>query len=185
MTEALLAHGGPWTEADYLALGETVDRIELWDGSLLVSPAPSKRHQLLSWQLAAAFKAAASAVGLLVFEAVNVRLLTDRIVIPDVVVADTDDEGAVVEASEVRLVAEIVSPGHASADRLIKMQLYAAAGIERYLLVEPGPADEIMVRLHRLEGAHYVQEAVATGAEPLLINEPFRLRLVPRELLKQ
>lgn len=75
MTAAPLEpHIGPWTEADYLGLPETPDRIELLDGSLIVSPAPSKRPQTVSRRLANAVESAVAASGLLVFEAVNLRL---------------------------------------------------------------------------------------------------------------
>ncbi|GHJ17551.1 MULTISPECIES: Uma2 family endonuclease [unclassified Micromonospora] len=175
------SHIGLWTETDYLALDHGLDRIELLDGSLIVTPAPSKRHQLVSWNLVDSLRRAARPLGLLVFEAVNLRLGVNRMVIPDVVVADTDDEGTVVEAGEVRLVCEVVSPGNAAADRLVKMQLYAIARIPWYLLVEQD-GDSHSLRLHRLDGEHYVEDAVAKAGETLTVTEPFRWAIDPSVL---
>ena len=181
MTSAIFTDGRPMSEAEFLALGETPERIELFDGSLHVTPAPTPRHQRISLELAVILRSAAQRAGLHALEAVNVRLRPDRIPIPDLVITgDIDFDELVVDASAVRLVCEMISPSNAATDRVLKMHYYAAAGIPRYLLVEQQTGT---LRLFELAGDKYVEAQTAKAGEVLRLTEPVAVDLVPEDLL--
>jgi Uma2 family endonuclease len=181
MTTFLREGALPWTEEDYFALGESNERIELFDGSLYVSPTPTPKHQEISFHLKAALLPSARKVGLKVFGAVNVRLQTGRIPIPDLVITSPVDlDEPVIDCADVRLVCEIISPGNPAADRVLKMHYYAAAGIEWYLLADPdGPT----LRLYHLEGQRYLEHAVAAPGTPLELTAPVKASIDPADLL--
>jgi len=181
---SVLKHPELWSEEEYFAIGENTNRIELIDGRLWVSPAPSKRHQHIVFLLAKRLYDAADRAGLLLLQDVNLRLASGRILQPDIVVADTDDIGSTVEAAEAKLVVEVVSPSNAGTDRLLKPQLYAAAGIEWYLRVEQ-PNDSVELHLQRLTGGHYISAAVASPGQVLASEQPFPFEVEIASLLRR
>jgi Uma2 family endonuclease len=184
MTAAVLGeHGLPWTEEEYLALGEMTDRVELLDGSLLVTPAPTPGHQTVSRRLANVLEPAATIAGLQVYEAINIRLRRGRIPIPDLAIVEpVDPSVAVVDVSSVRLVGEIVSPGNPTADRVLKMQLYADAGIPWYLLAEQ-ESDVVLLQLFRLDKDHYLPHAAGAPGIPLRMTDPVVVDIDPAQLV--
>jgi Uma2 family endonuclease len=180
-SSAIFGRRAPMTEEEFLALGEVPERVELFDGSLYVTPAPTPRHQNISRKLAAALDAGAEFAGLHVLEAVNVRLRHNRIPIPDLaIVGDIDFDELVVDASAVRLVCEIISPSNASADKVLKMHFYAAAGIPWYLLVEQ---EDATLHLYHLRGNHYVEHSVTKVGAVLRLTDPVAAEIHPERLL--
>lgn len=167
----LLEHTGPWTERDYLALPEDRRRIELLDGSLLVSPSAGGRHRWLSSQLWLAMSRA-SPDGLQVLEAINVRVAPGKILIPDLAVVTNPGEDLTVwQPVDVAMVVEIVSSNNVTFDRAIKPELYARAGILHYLRIElTQPAPEAAV--YRLERGCYLAVGRAMPGETLRLAEP-------------
>src|SRR4051812_30890074 len=110
MTTSVFSDGRPLTETEFLDIGETPERIELFDGSLHVTSAPTPRYQHVSGELKVALRTAARAAGLHVLEGVNVRLGPSRIPIPDLVITDDIDfDELVIDAASIRLVCEVLS----------------------------------------------------------------------------
>jgi Uma2 family endonuclease len=129
------------TEAEFLALPESNDKIELVDGEVIMSPSPSIRHQeivarlftlLRSWRDRASFRGSVLAAPL------DIRVGPERIVQSDIVVfteALPMDAPLPIQARPL-LCVEVLSTNRVH-DRVTKRYLYAQAGIPEYWCVDP------------------------------------------------
>src|SRR5690606_33521498 len=141
------------------------------------------RHQAVCYRVHRECESAAEDAGLEVLEAVNVRLSSGRVFIPDLVLVP-DIDRSTFEAAEVALIGEVVSPSNAGHDRVLEFHLYAEAGIPWYLLVEPD-GDTLALTLYRLEDGGYVEHTVAKGGQPLTMTEPIEVTIDPARLLRR
>lgn len=130
------------SEAEFLRLPESVDRIELIDGEVIESPSPSYWHQEVLRRLVVALSAwaARQAVPVVIGQSpLDVRFAPGRILQPDAfVILDhtvaRDHEGPIDRVPD--LCVEVLSADRAY-DRVTKRFLYAAAGVREYWVVEP------------------------------------------------
>lgn len=164
-------HVGPWSLDDVLSLPEdNSQRIELVDGMLLVSPLGSYRHQNLVFDAAAALRAACPDHLQTTIE-LNVLLSSGRLVIPDFTVVTPREAGVMFPVSDVVLVGEVFSPSTRLNDEGLKRSLYAKAGIQYYLMVDPEPR-VVEATLLELQGERYVE--IARSANGVLeTDRPF------------
>jgi Uma2 family endonuclease len=155
-------HAGPWSLDDVLSLPEdNSQRVELVDGMLLVSPLGSYRHQQLAGRAFGALVAACPDYLEATIE-LNVLLSSGRLVIPDFTVVRPREAGVMFPVSDVVLVGEVFSPSTRLNDKGLKRSLYAQAGIEYYLMVDPEP-HVVEATLLELQDGEYVEIAVSKG----------------------
>jgi Uma2 family endonuclease len=174
----------PWTEADHLALPETRQRVELLDGTLLVTPTPDSTHQQWARRLANVLEANAPP-DLQVVEAVTLRVGPSRLLIPDVLVTATSGQAQVHQPEDALLVVEVVSAATATIDLVLRPHLYAAAGVPWFLRVEPDPAQLPELWLYELGAAGYEERARAGVGRPLRLTQPFAAVIDPVALTRR
>lgn len=179
LDELFAGHGGPWTEAEWLALPESMGTVELLDGALVVSPNAGLAHQRMVgnlWQILRQ----ASPDGVEVILGANVRVRPGGILIPDVTVLSAPGlAGSICDAAHVLLAIEITSPSNAWSDRLVKPEAYARAGIPHYLRVDldRGPEHLGAVLYSLSTQGEYAEAARADPAGLLVLNQPFTATL--------
>lgn len=169
----------PYTVDDLFDLPEDGRRHEVLGGTLVVSPAPTPKHQVVSQRLAILINREAPDNVQAVIAAA-VRLVDDDGPVPDVSVttAEPMDCPRGLPVAHVFTVVEVVSPSNAKTDRMYKPQLYADAGIPCYWRVElsawkgyRGPTPLVIVRLREPGGWREVEAvAGAVTALPLVVG---------------
>ena len=134
---------------------ETNQPCELWDGELIMSPAPSFYHQKLCFAFIGS-----SMIGLLTanwarsWPAIDMVLSPHRVTQPDVAFIAQDRLGIITKTinGPVDLAAEIISLGHRNRDRIEKRDLYEQYGVREYWLIDP---EAQTVEVLHLESGRY------------------------------
>ncbi|MDQ3887261.1 MAG: Uma2 family endonuclease [Actinomycetota bacterium] len=179
LDELFAGHAGPWTEEEWLGLPESMGRVELLDGALLVSPHPAMTHQRMVRNLADAMQDRAPE-RFEIFEGINIRVGAGRILIPDVVVISPSGlEATICEPEPVVLAVEVTSPSNAWTDRVIKPDAYARAGIPNYLRVDLDQgAERVTAMAYSLTpGGVYAEISRSDNSGLLVLDRPFPVEL--------
>jgi Uma2 family endonuclease len=129
-----------WTYSDLKHTPDDGKRYEIFDGELVVTPAPGPPHQITTLELTMRLYRNLAEVAITLISPVDVLLAPRRVLIPDIVVV-RNERRAIVTGRAVEgppdLVVEVLSPRGATRDRVRKAPLYAKSGIPEYWIVDP------------------------------------------------
>ena len=166
-----LRAGARMSLEEFLALGETDERLELIDGALYIMSTPTKDHQFLLARLIVYFELyldAFTPAPAEVYQDITTILSPElqRVVEPDLVVilGGRNDIGGLIYVEGVPdIVVEILSSDR-SHDLVRKRQIYAEAGVREYWILDPR---HDTVTLLELRGGVYVARATLAAGDTL------------------
>lgn len=149
---------GRWTLDDVFELPDSINRYEVIDGNLIVTPPPSIQHQHVGTVLLTQLVAAAPPEWTPIYDSyINYGgdgRVPDLLVVRREVLRDKGRKSF--WPGELGLVVEIVSPSSRRTDRLAKPPEYADQGIELMWRVELEP--DVVVHPFRRAGTSWVAE---------------------------
>jgi Uma2 family endonuclease len=177
---AMPAQNAEWTAEMVRALPEDGKRYEVLDGELFVSPAPTYDHQRVVLALVRRLDpyVRTNRLGEVLVSPADIELSSRRYVQPDIfVIPLTPGKRPRVwrEAGRLLLVAEVLSPSTARADRTNKRDIFQDERVPEYWIVDPDarvierwrPDDERPEILSRL-----IDWRPSREVEPLQIDLP-------------
>ncbi|MGW5643586.1 Uma2 family endonuclease [Saccharopolyspora sp. NPDC003752] len=176
-----IVQGRPFTVYDLEAMPDDGHRYELLDGMLLVTPAPGFRHQKVAYRLHHVLEDAAPGEFEVVGAPFAVRPSVTTELQPDVLVARDEDLTEANLPTAPVLAVEVLSPSTKLYDLNSKKAAYERLGVRSYWVIDP-----LVPRLTVFElddAGEYQLIAKASGPEAFDAELPFRVCIVPSELL--
>ena len=146
------------TYDDFVLFPDDGKRHELIDGEHYVTPSPSRRHQVIAWNLTIIIGTylESNPVGRALFAPFDVIFSDFDVVEPDLLYISKAREAEILTAKHVRgapnLVVEIGSPSTRKRDETIKRKLYERFGVEEYWVIDP---DIERIAAYRRAGESY------------------------------
>ena len=138
---------------------------ELWDGEVIMSPAPSYFHQKIVLRFYRQLDDWVSEhrLGDVVTGPIDMVLSPHRVMQPDVVFIARDRLGIIGKAinGPADLAVEVISLGHRQRDRIEKRDLYEQYGVKEYWLIDP-EAQTVEV-LHLVNGRYQLSARCTPG----------------------
>lgn len=171
---------GPVTRRERDALPDDGRRHELLDGMLVMSPAPSRRHQKLAFQLAVRLNAAVPREFEVMMAPFDVTLSVSTVIEPDIVVMRRRDRAPDGLHATPVLAVEVLSPSTRRFDLSDKKELLEKAGCPTYWIVDP---DLPELTAYELQDGKYAEVARVSDDESWTATAPYSVTIVPRDLL--
>ncbi len=153
-----------YTYTDYLMI-EDEKRYEVYEGELIMVPAPTTTHQSVSWKIQRIIGdfIVKNNLGKLFYAPTDVVLAEDVVLQPDILFISKErekiiEERAIMGAPD--LIVEILSPSSTFYDTVKKRELYQRYGVKEYWLAF---LHEKAIEVLTLEGDVYREFASAKG----------------------
>jgi len=146
------------TYADYLKIDDN-NRYEIFNGELLMVPAPSTDHQEISGNIGFLIWSFVKQKGLgKVFNApVDVVFDDDEVFQPDIIFIKSENQ-SIIGKNAIQgvpdLIVEIVSPSSTFYDTIEKKDIYRKYGVKEYWIIFP---DEKVIEVLSLEKGEYLE----------------------------
>ena len=179
-TVTRLQRGRPFTRPDLDSMPDDGHRYELIDGCLIVSPAPSRRHQRVVVNLTVLLHLHCPEGFEVLVAPFDVALSDDSVLQPDVLVARRSDLTDRDLPTAPSLAIEILSPSTRHVDLTLKRARYEAAGCPSYWVIDPNTPSLTAWELREDE---YVEVAAVTGAAEFSTERPFTVTFTPADLV--